>query len=119
MVSKSRSRQWGIPKGDVEPHLSFAENAAKEAFEEAGVKGRISSSSVGMFRATKRTRDRRGRYIVEVWVYLLEVTESFTKWPEKGKRQIQWVPCHTAAARLREPVLADLCRRLAQSAKRP
>jgi 8-oxo-dGTP pyrophosphatase MutT (NUDIX family) len=40
-IKKHRSINWGIPKGKVESPLSFAANAAKEAFEEAGVKGRI------------------------------------------------------------------------------
>jgi len=31
VVSKKRSKHWGIPKGKVEAHLSFGENAAKEA----------------------------------------------------------------------------------------
>jgi hypothetical protein len=35
LISKRRSKKWGIPKGRVVPHLSFHENAAKEAFEEA------------------------------------------------------------------------------------
>jgi 8-oxo-dGTP pyrophosphatase MutT (NUDIX family) len=116
LVSKKRSKQWGIPKGKVEAHLSFGENAAKEAFEEAGVKGRISPTSVGVFRANKRTPDRSARRVIEVWVYLLEVTEVRSKWPEKGKRQIQWVPCRTAAALLREPVLVYLCENLPQRA---
>ena len=115
IVRKRRSKQWGIPKGKVEPHLSLGENAAKEAFEEAGVKGRVSANSVGVFRETKRTSDRLRQHVIEVWVYLLEVTESLTKWPEKGQRQVRWVSCHTAATRLRNPVLAELCQNLAQS----
>src|SRR5579862_6790928 len=38
LVKKPNSKNWGIPKGNAEPHLTLAENAAKEAFEEAGVK---------------------------------------------------------------------------------
>jgi 8-oxo-dGTP pyrophosphatase MutT (NUDIX family) len=53
LVSKKRSKKWGIPKGKVNASLSFGETAAKEAFEEAGVIGRISPNSVGMFRARK------------------------------------------------------------------
>src|ERR1700733_1176725 len=30
LISKRRSRKWGIPKGRAEPHLSLHENAAKE-----------------------------------------------------------------------------------------
>jgi hypothetical protein len=53
--------------------------------------------------------------VIEVWIYLLEVTETLSDWPEKGKRQTRWVSCETAARELREPVLVHLCHRLAQS----
>jgi 8-oxo-dGTP pyrophosphatase MutT (NUDIX family) len=69
LVSKKRSKRWGISKGRVNAALSFGETAAKEAFEEAGVIGRVSPNSVGMFRANKTTPTPK---IVEVWVYLLE-----------------------------------------------
>jgi 8-oxo-dGTP pyrophosphatase MutT (NUDIX family) len=115
LVSKKRSKKWGIPKGRVLPHLSFHENAAKEAFEEAGVIGHVSSTSVGMFRAKKSATDSLADRIIEVWVYLLEVTETLPDWPEKGKRVMRWVTCETAARQLREPVLTHLCHRLSQS----
>jgi 8-oxo-dGTP pyrophosphatase MutT (NUDIX family) len=115
LISKRRSKKWGIPKGRAEPHLSLHENAAKEAFEEAGVIGHVSSSSVGMFRAKKSNADPAHKQLIEVWVYLLEVTEALPDWPEREKRTIRWVPCEVAARQLREPVLTHLCHRLAQS----
>jgi 8-oxo-dGTP pyrophosphatase MutT (NUDIX family) len=116
LISKKRSKKWGIPKGKILPHLGFPENAAKEAFEEAGVIGYISPSSVGMFRAKKRSANPLlEQQIIEVWVYLLEVTETLSDWPEKGKRTTRWVSCEAAAGQLREPVLVNLCHRLAQS----
>jgi 8-oxo-dGTP pyrophosphatase MutT (NUDIX family) len=114
LISRKRSKKWGIPKGKVSPHLTFPETAAKEAFEEAGVVGCLSPSSVGMFRATKRSTNSQQRRTIEVWVYLLEVTETLPNWPEKGERATRWVPCDVAARQLREPVLAHICRRLAQ-----
>jgi 8-oxo-dGTP pyrophosphatase MutT (NUDIX family) len=115
LISKKRSKKWGIPKGRAEPHLSLHENAAKEAFEEAGVIGYVSPSSVGVFRAKKSATDPAHKQVIEVWVYLLEVTETLQDWPEKEKRTIRWVPCEVAAGQLREPVLTRLCHRLAQS----
>jgi len=115
LIGKKRSKKWGIPKGRAEPHLSLHENAAKEAFEEAGVIGCIAPSSIGMFRAEKASHNALGKQVIEVWVYLLEVTETLPDWPEKGKRTIRWVPCEVAARQLREPVLARLCHRLARS----
>jgi 8-oxo-dGTP pyrophosphatase MutT (NUDIX family) len=115
LVSKSRSKRWGIPKGKIEAQRSFAENAAKEAFEEAGVIGRVSPGSVGVFRARKRAMNSDVEQTIEVWVYLLEVTTVLSNWPEKEKRQTTWMPCKMAAQHLREPVLVQLCNRLAQS----
>jgi 8-oxo-dGTP pyrophosphatase MutT (NUDIX family) len=115
LISKKRSKRWGIPKGRAEPHLSLPENAAKEAFEEAGVIGYVAPSSVGMYRATKTVPNSSTKRVIEVWVYLLEVTETLPDWPEREKRAIRWVTCEAAAQHLREPVLAHLCHRLAQS----
>jgi 8-oxo-dGTP pyrophosphatase MutT (NUDIX family) len=112
LVSKKRSKKWGIPKGKVNASLSFGETAAKEAFEEAGVIGRVSPNSIGMFRAKKGTPTPKN---IEVWVYLLEVDETLSNWPEKEKRKTRWVSCKVAARELREPVLTHLCHRLAQS----
>lgn len=115
LISRKRSKKWGIPKGKVEPTLTFPETAAKEAFEEAGVIGYISPYSVGMFRAKKRTGNLQVQQTIEVWLYLLEVTETAPNWPERGKRAIRWVTCEAAARHLREPVLTHLCHRLAQA----
>jgi 8-oxo-dGTP pyrophosphatase MutT (NUDIX family) len=116
LVSKRRSKKWGIPKGRVEPHLNFGELAAKEAFEEAGVVGYVSQNSVGMFRARRRRKNALSRQIIEVWVYLFEVNKTRRKWPEMQRRQTRWVSCQVAAQQLREPMLTDICHRLAQHA---
>ena len=115
LISKRRSKKWGIPKGRAEPHLSLHENAAKEAFEEAGVIGYVAPSAVGMYRGEKSATNLPNKRIIEVWVYLLEVTETLPDWPEKEKRTTRWVSCEVAARHLREPVLTHLCHRLAQS----
>jgi 8-oxo-dGTP pyrophosphatase MutT (NUDIX family) len=116
MISKRRSKKWGIPKGKIDPYLNFGEAAAKEAFEEAGLIGQVSPHSIGVFRMRKRSATNpQVQRLVEVWIYLLEVTETLTNWPEKGKRQIKWVSCEAAARHLREPLLAQLCHRLAKS----
>lgn len=115
LISRRRSKKWGIPKGRVVPHLSFRENAVKEAFEEAGVVGHVSPFSVGVFRAEKRRTNSPEPEVIEVWIYLLEVAETLSDWPEKDKRATRWVTCEAAARRLHEPVLAHLCHRLAQN----
>ena len=49
LITSSDGRRWGIPKGVVEPNLTSAESAAKEAFEEAGIRGRIHPESIGTY----------------------------------------------------------------------
>jgi 8-oxo-dGTP pyrophosphatase MutT (NUDIX family) len=113
LISKSRSGKWSIPKGRLDGRLTFGEVVAKEAFEEAGIKGYVSPNSIGMYRVKKRTQSREHTQVVEVWVYLMEITKRVRHWPEEGKREVRWVSCETAARELREPILADICHRLA------
>jgi 8-oxo-dGTP pyrophosphatase MutT (NUDIX family) len=110
LVRTRRSKRWSIPKGGVGAALSLPENAAKEAFEEAGVIGEVEHGSAGMFRTTKRTW--YGEAIIEIWVYLLRVTEQSKQFREQGQREIKWVSCRTAAKMLHEPLLVELCRDL-------
>jgi ADP-ribose pyrophosphatase YjhB (NUDIX family) len=108
LVRTRRSKRWSIPKGQAEPELTLAANAAKEAFEEAGVKGEIDPQSLGMFRTTKRAW--YGAAVLEIWVYLLRVTEQLEHWPEEDQRETKWVSCREAARVLHEPLLVELCR---------
>ena len=110
LVTTRRSRQWSIPKGKACPHLSLSENAAKEAFEEAGVRGEIGNISVGVYRAAKHVGF--AETVIEVWVYPMRATEHAEEYPEKGQREVKWVSCREAERLLREPVLVDLCAKL-------
>jgi 8-oxo-dGTP pyrophosphatase MutT (NUDIX family) len=107
LIRTRRSKRWGIPKGGLKTALSMPENAAKEAFEEAGIRGDVEAASSGMYRTTKRTW--YGGAIIEIWVYLLRVSKQMKQFPEEGQRETKWVSCRTAAKMLREPLLADLC----------
>jgi 8-oxo-dGTP pyrophosphatase MutT (NUDIX family) len=116
LVRTRRSKRWSIPKGELKPALSMPENAANEAFEEAGVRGEVATASSGMYRTTKRAW--YGDAIVEIWVYLLRVSKQLKQFPEKGQREAKWVSCGDAAKMLQEPMLADLCRTLRRQALR-
>src|SRR5258708_14516874 len=85
LVRTTRSKRWSIPKGKARSDLTLAANAAKEAFEEAGVKGEIAPSSAGMFRTTKRAW--YGDAIIEIWVYFLKVTNHLKHWPGQGEQR--------------------------------
>jgi|HubBroStandDraft_5_1064220.scaffolds.fasta_scaffold532925_2 ADP-ribose pyrophosphatase YjhB (NUDIX family) len=117
LVKKPLSQNWGIPKGKLTAGLSLSENATKEAFEEAGVRGTIRPEIAGSYRTMKRRADRQ--VLVEVSVFLLEVTSIARKWPEKDTRLIRWCSVSEASRLLREPILIQLSQGLDRSATTP
>ncbi len=86
-----------------EPH----ESAAREALEEAGVVGTIASEAIGIYRYEKR---RKGGATVpcDVEVFPLEVDAQRKRWPEKGKRQIKWLPLEEAAGTVSDAALGEI-----------
>ena len=49
LVTTRQSRRWIIPKGWPIKGLKPAKSAAREAFEEAGVRGHVGAKSIGLF----------------------------------------------------------------------
>jgi ADP-ribose pyrophosphatase YjhB (NUDIX family) len=115
LIEPTQSRQTfvpelGIPKGKLVEGLSLPENATKETFEEAGVRGKIMQEATGSYRAMKRRGDHQ--IVIEVFVTLIEVTSLAKKWPEKATRLVRWCTISEAIRLFREPVLIQLCSQL-------
>jgi 8-oxo-dGTP pyrophosphatase MutT (NUDIX family) len=108
MLVTSRGKgRWIIPKGWPESHLAPHDCAAKEAYEEAGVVGKINERPLGTYRYTKRLRSR-GVATFEVKAYLLEVERQLSDWPEKGERETRWMAPARAARLVSEDGLVRL-----------
>ena len=112
LLITTRKGHWTIPKGIVEPELSPAESAVNEAYEEAGVRGRLVEKSVGRFQYAKWG----GTCTVEV--FLLEATEMLASWPEADFRRRRWMPVSAAADRVKFQQLADLIHRAEKPIRR-
>jgi 8-oxo-dGTP pyrophosphatase MutT (NUDIX family) len=96
---------WGIPKGTVDPGHTHAETALQEAWEEAGVRGRLIGDSLGRYRYEKFGRP------LTVMLYVMEVLEHFDDWQEAGLRERVWATLDEAAVLLGEhPAVAYLGR---------
>jgi len=54
LLVRTRKGRWTFPKGGVESGLTYAQAAALEAFEEAGVHGRIEEASFARYHRGKR-----------------------------------------------------------------
>ena len=107
LITSLNSKRWIIPKGWPEAELSPGENAAREAFEEAGVTGKISAEPVGSYHYLKEKKDGGGMPCT-VHVFALAVTKQLDDWPEKGARELLWLPPEQAAAKVSEPALRQL-----------
>jgi 8-oxo-dGTP pyrophosphatase MutT (NUDIX family) len=73
LVTTRGTRRWIIPKGWPIKALRPAKSAAREAFEEAGVTGRIGTKPVGLFTYDKLVDEAGAQTTCEVKVYPLLV----------------------------------------------
>lgn len=95
LVQTRGSRRWTFPKGKAEAGLTHAQAAAIEAFEEAGVHGRMEEASFARY--FSRSKSARG---VAVSAHLCEVLRLST--PKECNRNRTWFSAREAKERLRE-----------------
>ena len=95
--------RWTFPKGSAEAGLTHAQAAALEAFEEAGVHGRIEEVSFAQYRKRGEGGNRPSRgdeKEIAVNAYLCEVLRLSP--PQEFKRYRTWFSAEGAQRRLRE-----------------
>jgi len=111
MTSRDTGR-WIIPKGNINGRSTPSKAAEKEAYEEAGIKGAITSSTpLGVYTYSKKLHSGEAQEAT-VEVYLLRTKERLKKWPEKGERKLSWVSTKKAVGLIEEPGLVPLLHRL-------
>jgi len=101
--------RWVLPKGWPKKGQSLSATAAEEAWEEAGLSGRIAARALGTFDYRKRLNSGLNRR-VRVSVFALAVTEAADVFPEQGERTLCWFSPEEAARWVHEPELAALLR---------
>ncbi len=107
LLTSRGTGRWIIPKGWPIKGLKPREVAAREAYEEAGLVGRVASKRpVGTFHYAKQTE--QDPLLCEVHVFVLWVEEQLTDWPERAERQTQWFGVPEAAALVDEGGLAEI-----------
>ena len=89
LVTSRGTGRWIIPKGWPARHLSPADSAVREAFEEAGVRGELAGPQpIGAYTARKRIGSSTS--VLRVEVFLLRVTAILDFWPEARQRERRW-----------------------------
>lgn len=105
LLVQTRGGRWTFPKGGVEPGLTHAQTAALEAFEEAGVHGRMEEISFARYVRRRRAESNAGGKQIETDAYLCEVSRLVP--PQEFNRNRTWFSPQKTKRRLREGRTAD------------
>ncbi len=105
LVQTRGGGRWTFPKGNAEPGMTHAQAAALEAFEEAGVHGRIEETAFARYVLRKRDGARKSasnavdkEFVVNA--HLCEVLRLGS--PEESNRERTWFSVKDTRRRLRE-----------------
>jgi 8-oxo-dGTP pyrophosphatase MutT (NUDIX family) len=111
LISSRETGRWVIPKGWPMDGRLAHEAAEIEAWEEAGVKGRIADAKLGHFTYNKTlnrdTKDECSQPCI-VDVFPLLVDRFATDFPEQRQRRRKWFAPEKAARRVAEAELKAL-----------
>ena len=105
LITSRKERRWIIPKGVIEHDFTARTSAAKDALEEAGVKGSVQSKPLGIYRHRKWGRT------CTVKVYPMLVTRIFKVW-EETDRDREWVSLKKALKLVRNDGLKRVMKKL-------
>ncbi|MEO5613418.1 MAG: NUDIX hydrolase [Cypionkella sp.] len=104
LITSRDTGRWVIPKGWPMDNRSPAGAAQQEAWEEAGVRGEIAETAIGLFNYVKLLTPKRSCECA-VAVFALRVSELVDNFPERKERRRKWFAAEKAARRVNEPQL--------------
>ncbi|AGI73141.1 NUDIX hydrolase-like protein [Octadecabacter arcticus 238] len=109
LVTSRRSGRWIVPKGWPMNGQTPMDAAATEAFEEAGVRGKIEPRPIGVFSYYK-VHSKNELPCIAV-VYPLKVKNVLRTWPEHKERNRKWLSRKKAAALVDDAELSQIIMR--------
>ena len=116
LITTRKKGRWTIPKGWPIKGRKPRAAAAIEAFEEAGVVGKIGRRCVGRFKHCKNIESRKVECAVEI--FPLAVQRKLRRWPEKRERKRRWFTGKKAIRLVRTKGLRHAIRSFAEENSR-
>ncbi|WP_245306168.1 NUDIX hydrolase [Roseovarius aestuariivivens] len=110
LITSRRTKRWVIPKGWPMQGKTPAESAVQEAWEEAGVKGKVTGPCLALYSYEKRVPGM-GTLPCAVMVFPVKVSALSDRFPERTQRKRKWMSPKKAAQKIAEPELAHFVRR--------
>ena len=112
IISSSKNNHYVIPKGIIEPGLSSLQSAAKEAYEEAGIKGTIDLNVIGKYSTIKWKAE------TTIEVFSMKVTQVVDDkyWTEKHRGR-EWLSFEDAIKILHQQELKPILLKFQQQLK--
>lgn len=107
LITSRGTGRWILPKGWPIDGKSPAESAAQEAWEEAGVIGKLSERCLGLFAYVKEREEEDDLPCVAM-VYPVKVRRLASDYPEEKERRRKWFSPKKAAQKVAEPELARI-----------
>lgn len=107
LITSRDTGRWVVPRGNPVPGLPPHLSAAQEAWEEAGIRGRVTSAAAGDYRYEKLRSSGRS-VTAHVVLFPLAVEEESDDWPEAAVRRRAWLAQAEAAEAVQEPDLRAL-----------
>ena len=111
LITSRRSKRWIFPKGW--PNGSPRNTAKAEAYEEAGVKGKVGRRALGAVKYRKKLGRRKVKCHLKI--FPLAVRRRTKSWPERRQRESRWFGLKDAAAKCFDPALGRLVRKFRRS----
>jgi 8-oxo-dGTP pyrophosphatase MutT (NUDIX family) len=108
LVTSRDTRRWIIPKGWPMKNMKPSRAAAREAYEEAGVRGTVAARAIGSFIYEKFLDDTGATVPCEVRVFPLLVKRQLKTWPEENQRELRWFAQSEAVSLVGEDGLREL-----------
>lgn len=106
LVTSKSGKCWVIPKGSISKGKTASETALLEAWEEAGLTGKLHNDPVGSYSYSKSGLTHL------VTVFLMEVSIVNDIYPEHRQRLRKWVSIQEATTLLLEKDLLDILQSL-------